>query len=244
MSLSSALNVALTGLQTSTTLLQLAANNISNAQTPGYTEKSAALSSSALGSAASGVEIVNYSRATDTVLTQSYNAATSTGSYLSTQNSYMQQVQSILDSTANNPALSNAVSQFAAAWTQLQASPEDPTVQQAVVQAGNNFATQVNAVSSQVTSLAGASANRYRRPRRYATQYRSQSGRQPQSANFCRHRRKPTNRQSGRSTRCTDQSDFKHHQSIRVCAQSGTNRALYAGWPRFTGQQHTADFFL
>lgn len=159
MSLSSALNVALSGLQTSTTLLQLAANNISNAQTPGYTQKTAALSSSALGGAASGVEIVNYSRATDTVLAQSFNAATSTASYLSTQNSYMQQVQAILNSTANNPALSDAVAQFAAAWTQLQASPEDPIVQSSVIQAGNNLANQINSISSQVTSLAAQANN-------------------------------------------------------------------------------------
>ena len=65
----------------------------------------------------------------------------------------MQQVQTILNSSANNPVLSNAMAQFSAAWTQMQTSPEDPTVQEAVVQAGINFAQQVNTISSQVTSL-------------------------------------------------------------------------------------------
>jgi flagellar hook-associated protein 1 len=153
MSLSTALSVALSGLQTSSALIQLTANNISNAQTPGYTEKSAELSSTSLGASAGGVEIASYTRATDSVLQQSYNAATASASYLGTQNGYMQQVQSILNSTSNNPALSSAIAQFASAWTQLQASPEDPTVQESVVEAGVNFANQVNAISSQVTSL-------------------------------------------------------------------------------------------
>ena len=149
MSLSSALTVALAGLQTSSTLLQLTSSNISNAQTPGYTEKSAQLSTNALGIP----EISSYIRATNAVLQQSYNGATSSSSYLGTQNKYMQQVQTILNSISNPPALSNAISQFASAWTQMQSSPEDPTVQQAVVQAGVNLAQQVNNISSQTISL-------------------------------------------------------------------------------------------
>jgi flagellar hook-associated protein 1 len=153
MSLSSALSVALTGLQTSTTLLQLTANNVANAQTPGYTEKSANLSSTALGGTIGGVEIASYTRATDSILQQSLNTATASASYYSAQNGYMQQVQSILNSNSSNPALSNAAAQFAAAWTQLQASPEDPTVQATVVQAGENFAAQVNNIAAQVGTL-------------------------------------------------------------------------------------------
>src|SRR6185312_6514715 len=80
-------------------------------------------------------------------------SATANSSFLNTQNSYMQQVQTILNSTSNNPALSDAIAQFSAAWTQLQASPEDPTIQQAVVQAGNNFARQVNTISNQIGTL-------------------------------------------------------------------------------------------
>jgi flagellar hook-associated protein 1 FlgK len=153
MSLGSALDVALTGLQTSSTLLQLTANNISNAQTPGYTEKTATVSSTATGAQGGGVEITGYTRATNSVLSQAYNAATSTSSYLGAQNSYMQQVQTILNSSASNPLLSTAMSNFAAAWTQMQSSPEDSTTQQAVVQAGINLATQINTIVTQTTTL-------------------------------------------------------------------------------------------
>ena len=152
MSLSSSLSIALGGLNTTTTLLQLTSNNISNAQTPGYTEKTATVSSSALSDGSGGVEITGYNRATNNVLQQSYNAANANSSYLGTQYGYMQQVQTILDSTANNPALSDAIAQFSSAWTQLQASPEDPNVQEAVVQAGNTLATQINTVAAGVST--------------------------------------------------------------------------------------------
>jgi len=146
MSLSSALSVALTGLQVSSTMLQLTSDNISNANTAGYTTKAANLTSIATG----GVEIANYTRATNNALTLAFGAATSSASYFDTQNTYMQQVQAILGSNANNPPLSDAIAKFAAAWTQLQASPEDPTVQETVVQAGNNFAKQINTIAAQV----------------------------------------------------------------------------------------------
>ncbi len=149
MSLSSALSIALSGLQTSSAQMQLTSDNISNANTVGYTTKKAELTPVASG----GVEIASYVRASNTILTQSLNTATSTASLLSAQNGYMQQVQAILNSNASNPALSAAVSQFAAAWTQLQTSPEDQTAQAAVVAAGQNFAQQVNTISTQVTTL-------------------------------------------------------------------------------------------
>jgi flagellar hook-associated protein 1 FlgK len=149
MSLSSALNVALSGLQTSTAQLQLTSDNISNANTPGYTEQSANLSSTAEGN----VEIASYTNASDKILTQSLNAATASASYYSAQNGYMTQVQSILGSTSSNPPLSSAIAQFQAAWTQLQTSPEDATVQAAVVDAGTNLAQQINSISGQVITL-------------------------------------------------------------------------------------------
>ena len=49
MSLSSALSVALSGLSVSTAQLQLAASNIANAQTAGYTEKTTTTAAVILG---------------------------------------------------------------------------------------------------------------------------------------------------------------------------------------------------
>ncbi len=153
MSLSTALSIALSGIQATQIQLQLASNNIANAQSAGYTEKSATLNSVALGGVTGGVSVTGYTRATNTALTQSYNQSTSNASMLSTQNNYLSDVQTILNSTSNNPALSDAIAQFSSAWTQLSAQPENTTQQQAVIQAGVNLANQVNSIASQVHAL-------------------------------------------------------------------------------------------
>src|ERR1700679_3775087 len=103
MSLSSAISIALSGLQVTTAQMQLASNNIANAQTPGYSEKTATTAEVDFGGEAGGVSITGYQRATSSALTQSLNNATANASYLGTQNNYMQQVQQLLDSSDSNP---------------------------------------------------------------------------------------------------------------------------------------------
>ncbi len=153
MSLSSALTVALSGLQASTTGAQIASGNISNAQTPGYTEKSAALTEVTNGTSLGGVTVSGYNRVSDSVLSATLNNATSNASYLSAQNNYMTQVQSMLDSSDNPPALASAMAGFQSAWTQFSAAPEDVTQQEAVISAGQQLANTVNSIATQVTAL-------------------------------------------------------------------------------------------
>ncbi|MDD3370778.1 MAG: flagellar hook-associated protein FlgK, partial [Alphaproteobacteria bacterium] len=81
------------------------------------------------------------------------NAATTTSSYYSTQNSYMSQVQAILDSTSNPPALSDDLSAFQAAWTEFAASPSDETIEKTVISAGQKFANTINNIAEQTATL-------------------------------------------------------------------------------------------
>jgi flagellar hook-associated protein 1 FlgK len=152
-SLTQALSLALSGLQTSTGLIALSSNNIANAQTPGYTTKTASVTSVDNGSVLGGSTIASYSRATDKALTNNYNAATSQASYYSTQNSYMSQVQALLDSTAVNPTLSNDIAQFSSAWSQYSAAPESNIQQQNVINAGRTLANDISTIASQINGL-------------------------------------------------------------------------------------------
>jgi flagellar hook-associated protein 1 FlgK len=152
-SLTQALSIALSGLQTSSSLISLAGNNISNAQTAGYTDKTADLASVTYGSNFGGVNIAGYSRATSLALTNNYNTSTTTAGYTSTQNGYMQQVQTILDSTSSDPQLSSDVANFASAWNQYASAPEDDIQQANVINAAQTLVNDVNSVSSQVTQL-------------------------------------------------------------------------------------------
>jgi len=152
-SLSAALSIALSGLQTSTARLQVAANNVSNANQEGYTKKIANAGAVVNGGEASGVTITGFTRATDSGLTTSYNASTSDASYFSTQNNYLKQVQTILDSTSNSPALADAVAKFQSSWTEYSAAPENTSQQQSVIQAGSNLVSQIQNISTSVVNL-------------------------------------------------------------------------------------------
>jgi len=153
MSLSGALTVALSGLQASTTAVQIVSGNVTNAQTEGYTKKSISLSAVSTGTSQGGVEITNYTRATNTVLSATLNSATSNASYYSTQSTYLNQVQTILDSTGDPPALSNYLSEFQSAWTEFSANPSDTTLEQSVITSGQLFANEINSIASQTESL-------------------------------------------------------------------------------------------
>src|SRR5882672_2019519 len=113
-SLSQALSIALSGLQTTSNLITLTSNNISNAQTPGYSTKTASGTSIQNGADFGGATIASYSRASNQALANNFNQATTAAGYLGTQNNYMSQVQTILDSTSSNPTLSNDIAQFSA----------------------------------------------------------------------------------------------------------------------------------
>ena len=153
MSLSGALSVALSGLQTSTTVAQIISGNIANAQTAGYTTKKANLDAVSNGPSMGGVQVGSYGRASDSVLSATLNGATANASYLGTQNSYMSQVQSILNSSGNPPAFASAVSNFQAIWTQFASAPENSTQQQSVITAGQQLAQTVSGIATQVSSL-------------------------------------------------------------------------------------------
>lgn len=154
MSLFSALQSSLTNLQATTTQMQLVANNISNANTPGYTLKTVTMGEISLGNTGSGTEITGYDRATDATLTETLNNATSDAGMTGSQNTYLQQVQNLLGATTgSNPPLADAVSQFSSAWQQLAAQPESNVEQQQVVQAASNLVSQIQQTTSAVNTL-------------------------------------------------------------------------------------------
>ncbi len=158
-SLTQAFSIALTGMRTSTNLISLTANNVSNANTAGYTSKSATVSTVEYGAEFGGSTISAYNRSTDQALMLNLVEATTEGGYLSTQKSYMQQVQSILDSTSSNPNLSDQMSQFSAAWKQYASEPESNIQKQNVVTSGNNLAKTINTIATKVNQLTSQVSN-------------------------------------------------------------------------------------
>ncbi|MDD3029916.1 MAG: flagellar hook-associated protein FlgK [Alphaproteobacteria bacterium] len=153
MSLTSALSVALSGIQASTAAAQIISANVANAQTEGYTAKSVTLTTKTNGSFTGGVEITGYARKTNTVLSEAMNGAITDTAYLSTQDNYLTQIQAILDSSNDPPALSSCLSEFQSAWTEYASNPSDSTLEQTVVSSAQNMAGTIRSIGTEVASL-------------------------------------------------------------------------------------------
>ena len=153
MSLFNALNVSLTGLRTVTGQMQLSADNISNANTAGYTKKTAQLQSVLLGDQPGGSQIIGYTRATNDGVMRTLRDATTDAGLRSAQDGYLQDVQNILGNDTSNPVLATAVTKFTSAWAEMAAEPESNVQQRAVVQAGKVLADAVQATATKIEAM-------------------------------------------------------------------------------------------
>jgi flagellar hook-associated protein 1 FlgK len=152
-SLTSAVGIAVTGLKTTSSLVSVASNNVSNANTPGYSRKTSSVKSVNYNTEGGGSQISATTRATDPSVTKNYNAAISNSSYYSTMNSYLSQTQSILDSSSTNPTLSNDISNFSSAWSNYSAEPESAIQQQNVINTGKTLAGDIGTTSAKINAL-------------------------------------------------------------------------------------------
>jgi flagellar hook-associated protein 1 len=153
MSLDTALSGALSSLKTVQQQIALVSNNINNANTPGYSRKTANLSSIGDGVLLVGVKISDYQRATDKTLLKQLNASLAESGFKSAQQQYLDQIQDILGSSRDNVRLAKNLEAFASSWRQLQAEPENTALQSQVISSGNGFASEVRRLASQVEQL-------------------------------------------------------------------------------------------
>jgi flagellar hook-associated protein 1 FlgK len=150
MSLFTAVNIANSGLAGISASMQVISGNVSNAQNPNYARKSVLLSADPT---TGGVIVSGYSRITNQSLDKLlYNAMGSNG-LRSTQQDYLQRIQSLLGSSQDTPTLTNLMSDFAAAWRQLSVSPDNETQKQNVIFTAQSLAREVNRLSTGLADL-------------------------------------------------------------------------------------------
>jgi flagellar hook-associated protein 1 len=153
MSLILSLDNALTGLQAAQTNLAVLSNNISNANTPGYSQEVVTQTAIDDGSGGQGVATSPAERISDPILVANLNAQNTTTSAANTINTYYQDIQNLFGSVSNADSLSNTYSAFTSAMQTLATSPEDSVAQENAVSAGQALASQLNSMSSGIQSL-------------------------------------------------------------------------------------------
>ncbi|CAL78595.1 putative flagellar hook-associated protein 1 (HAP1, FlgK protein) [Bradyrhizobium sp. ORS 278] len=161
MSLDIARLVAFTGISTTELQISVASSNISNADTKGYTQKTANQVADVTGGIGTGVSITGISSNVDKLLLKSLIGANSDLGAADTTNSYLTQLQQLFGSASTSgtsttgTSLANSLASLESALSSLASSPSSVSLQSAAVSALDDFASQLRSTSSSVQTLRG-----------------------------------------------------------------------------------------
>ncbi|MGE5146842.1 MAG: flagellar hook-associated protein FlgK [Candidatus Eiseniibacteriota bacterium] len=153
MSLDLALNNALTGLRTVQQALTTTSNNVSNANTEGYTRKTAQQVALVLAGQGAGVDITDVTRQVNDALVKQLRNYSAMLGQLNVSDDYYTRTQQIFGTLTSNSSLTAGLSDFNTTLQALATSPEDPTRQAAVVTSAVALAQRFNDSSTSIQQL-------------------------------------------------------------------------------------------
>jgi flagellar hook-associated protein 1 len=151
--------IAFSGLSAAELQISLASSNISNADTPGYTQKNANQSSVVTGGTGTGVAITGISSNVDRLLLKSLIGATSDLGSANVTNSVLSELQQLFGSASSSgsatsgTSLANSLASLESALSSLAGTPSSVSLQSAVVSALDDVAAQLRQTSSGVQTL-------------------------------------------------------------------------------------------
>lgn len=148
MSLISAIDNAKSSMRAIQADMQVVSGNVSNAGVDGYTKKTLNLSADTNGTfGAGGVKVLGYNRATSSTVSKLLNQALSDDGLHGTQKDYLSRIQDLLGSSRSTPGLTQALSDFSAAWKSFAVSPEDGTAKLNVVYKAQNLTHEISTLA-------------------------------------------------------------------------------------------------
>lgn len=154
-----------TALDAFQTELSVTGNNISNVNTPGYTEEIAQLTEApttlqtagAVVSVGNGVSVSSVNRVQSMFLQQQCQTAQAASGQVSTMSNGMTNVQSVLNEPGDN-GISDALSSFFDAFSGLASNPSDASQQLQVQSAAETLTQRVQTLSQDLTTQSAQNA--------------------------------------------------------------------------------------
>ena len=159
MSLDIARLIAFSGISATELQISVASSNISNADTAGYTKKTANQVTNVTGGVGTGVDITGITSSVDKLLLKSLIGATSDLGSADTTNNYMTELEQLFGSASSSgtsttgTSLANSLASLESALSSLASTPSSVSLQSAVVSSLDNLATQLRGTSSSIQSL-------------------------------------------------------------------------------------------
>ncbi len=153
--LNTSLQIGMQALNATQDALTATANNIANANTPGYTEEVAQFSENATiyvgtGTIDGGVSLSSLKSLRDELLNVQIQQQTSQQNSATAQSSSLQAVQTYF--TTNGQDIASALTSLSTSLAALSANPSSSAAQQGVLSAGQNLATAFNTTANGLTS--------------------------------------------------------------------------------------------
>src|SRR5690606_6746540 len=142
MSLTLALNTALSGLRTTQSTLAVISNNVSNANTDGYTRKVAMASSVTLAGMGAGVKPGATLRTLDGRLQADAREAANQLSALEAKELFLSSMQQLLGKPGDDSTVAHRIADLAESIDALAVTPESATVRNQAIEAAQNVARQ------------------------------------------------------------------------------------------------------
>ncbi len=153
MSLTIALQNALSGLSTSQSALQVISNNVANVNTEGYSRKIAVPLSRTLEGTGAGVELSDISRIVDERLLNDMRINLSSLGTARILDSFYNRIQDQFGTPASNSSISGTLTNLSTAMQALAATPESSTLQSQTITTAIAVAKQLNSMTAEVQAL-------------------------------------------------------------------------------------------
>ena len=154
MSLTAALNSAVSALRVNQAQVQLASSNIAHARDPNFTRKTLKTESVTFGNGqVGGVMISGYASTLSVTLRKQVEAQTATSGASDATNEYMSRIQDLLGTSADQSGLTKAMNSFLSAWQDFQSQPDSAAAQQAIIGAGSQIGNEIHRVATGLDQL-------------------------------------------------------------------------------------------
>jgi flagellar hook-associated protein 1 FlgK len=157
LSINSAAYIAISGMLATQVQMEVASANISNADTVGYTEKTAQQVAVVSGGAGAGTAISDISGTVDKALLSSLIGSNSDLGAANVSNNYLDQLQSLFGSVGGSDgsgtSLGNTLASLESAVSSLAGTPGSASLQANVTGALNDALSQLNETSSGIQTL-------------------------------------------------------------------------------------------
>ena len=153
MSLMLALQSALSSLTATQSALQVAAYNVANVNTDGYSRKTVGTTAQVAEGVGVGVELTGIVRHVDESLARQVRDQLATVAQLEQRDNFLACIQNLFGSLASDGTISHSVTTLATSIERLSTAPESPASRAEVVSTAQNLADELSFLSSQIQQM-------------------------------------------------------------------------------------------